>query len=168
VAPRASRKLIDHALWTLVPTAADPWAEFRPQEDISCSDAARLTEDFGGLPAYNINTVQCSYTTVVQPTLADACKGETFYVWLWNFALTGPPDAVVHAAVQLGDDALWQAEKAIPAVAGLVIDRIVLKHDVPAGTPIYFHLRNHGANQYDLLDLTIVNPDPDVPPGPPL
>ena len=32
----------------------------------------------------------------------------------------------------------------------------ILDEDVPKGSPIFFHVRNHGANTYQLLDLLIV------------
>lgn len=165
VAAGASRMLVDHDRWQLAPPEDDPWVEFRPA-DITCPDRARQPEDFLGTYAFGVLTADCPYTTVEQPAVADACKGETFYVWIWNYELTGPVGATAHLAVEVGGEVLWQADKPIPGPSGLVTERIVLDRDVPKGTPIRYHVRNHGSNSYELLELSIVNPDPSAPPSP--
>lgn len=163
VAPGESRMLVDHDRWTLAPAEEDPWAAFRPAEDIGCPDGARKPEDFAGVYAWSVITTDCPYTTVVQPTLAPACKGEEFYVWIWNYALVSPVDATAHLAVQVGDLPIWSGTRAIPGPSALEATRITLPHDVPAGTPIYFHVRNHGSNSYELIALSIVAPEPEGP-----
>lgn len=157
-----SRPLVDHALWVSATVEEDPFAEHRPA-DLDCESAGKL-EDFAGSPALEVNTAACGYTTVVQPTLAPACQGETFFVWLWNYALTAPDGGTAFLAVQVGDDLVWQGQRAIPSPANLTYDHLTLPRDVPAGTPIYFHVRNHGLNQYELLDLSIVHPAHADPP----
>jgi len=152
----ASRMLVDHDLWRLATAAEDPWAEFRPGSDISCPEGARKTEDFAGTYAYSVITAGCSYTTVVQETIADACKGEELYVWLWNYALTASENATAYLEVQLGDTVIWAETRPIPSTAALEATRIPSPEDVPMGTPIYFHVRNHGSNSYELLELSIV------------
>ena len=151
-----SRMLVDHDLWRLATAEEDPWAEFRPGPDIACPDDARKTEDFAGTYAYSVITTSCSYTTIVQETIADACAGEDLYVWLWNYALTAPEDATAHLGVQIGDTLIWEDTRAIPGPAALEATRVPLPEDGPAGTPIYFHVRNHGSNSYELLELSIV------------
>lgn len=151
-----SRMLVDHDLWRLATAEEDPWAELRPGPDISCPQGSRKTEDFAGTYAYSVITSACSYTTVVQETIADACKGEDLYVWIWNYALTAPATATAHLEVQIGDTVLWSDTRAIPGPAALEATRIPLPEDVPMGTPIFFHVRNHGSNSYELLELSIV------------
>lgn len=159
----ASRMLVNHDLWRLATAEEDPWAENRPGPDISCPDDARKTEDFAGIYAYAVITTRCSYTTVVQETIADACKGEDLYVWIWNYALTAPENATAHMGVQVGDTLVWEETRPIPSASALEATRVTLTEDVPAGTPIYFHVRNHGNNSYELLELSIVG---DSLPGP--
>jgi len=156
VADGETRPLVDHALWQAVAPADDPWIALRPA-DLDCGAAGKL-EDFAGHPAFEVNTQGCSYTTVVQPALAAACQGELLFVWLWNYALTAPDGGTAIIGVQIGSDRVWQGERTIPSSSLLVYDHVVLPHDVPAGTPVYFHVNNHGNNQYELLDLSIVNP----------
>lgn len=154
-----SRMLVDHDAWRLATAEEDPWAQYRPGDDISCPEGARKTEDFAGTYAYSVITLDCGYTTVVQATIADACEGEDLYVWLWNYQLTAPEDAQAHLAVQIGDTVVWSETREIPGPSELEATRVPLPEDVPAGTPIYFHVRNHGANSYELLELSIVGDD---------
>lgn len=144
--------VIDHALWTLAPSESDPWAEFRP-ESIECPPAARLQEDFAGIDSFGVETKSCNYTTVVQPLKTAICKGEQLYVWIWRFALSGPPGSKSHIVVAIDTDVVWQAEVDIPAPSALIALPVALPRAYPAGTPIYFHVRNHGDNSYQLLDL---------------
>ncbi|MCC6625184.1 MAG: hypothetical protein IT385_28310 [Deltaproteobacteria bacterium] len=166
VAAGTSRMLVDHDAWRLATAAEDPWAAHRPGDDISCPERSRQPEDFAGIYAYGVITTECPYTTLVQASVAQACRGETLYVWLWNYALTGPEGATAHLAVQIGDDVMWEKAYPIPGPAGLVTERIELARDVPIGTPIYFHVRNHGNNSYELLEVSIVDPDPEDAPAP--
>lgn len=152
----APRALIHHDRWRVATAEEDPWAEHRPV-DVSCPPEARQPEDFGGTYAFSIQTGQCPYTTLVQETLADACEGESLFVWVWNFGLTAPEKATAHLGVRLGPTD-WSATRAIPSPAALVAEEVIVAEDAPAGTPIFFHVRNHGANSYELLDLTIVAP----------
>lgn len=151
-----SRMLVDHDQWRLATAAEDPWREFRPADDIACPSGARKAEDFSGHYAYSVTSTSCPYTTVVQATIADACKGEDLYVWIWNYALVADEPATATMGVQLGDRMIWTDTRPIPGPAGLEATRVPLPEDVPAGTPIFFHVRNHGQNSYELIELSIV------------
>lgn len=150
------RPLIDHDLWRLAEPREDPWAQFRP-EDVACPEGARQAEDFAGTYAYSVVTSACPYTTVTQMILADVCAGESFYIWLWNYALTAPENAIAHIGVKVGT-LEWSTTRAIPGPSNLVAEAIKVPEDIPQGTPVYFHVRNHGTNSYELLDLVIVAP----------
>ncbi len=68
--------------------------------------------------------------------------------------------------MQIGDRMLWTDTRPIPGPAGLEATRVPLPEDVPAGTPIFFHVRNHGQNSYELLELSIVGDKLPVPEQP--
>ncbi len=144
---------IDHHAWALADPGADPWAEFRPADDISCPPEARKTEDFAGILSFGVETPDCQYTTVSQPITSAVCEGEQLYVWMWRFALTGPPGSSANIGVQLGEDRIYEIEIPIPATSALTAMPVPLPGPYPAGTPIHFHVRNHGDNAYQLLDL---------------
>lgn len=145
--------LIDHDLWRLAEPDEDPWRAHRP-EDITCDPTGRQPEDFAGTYSFGIDTALCAYTTVIQETATDLCPGEEVLVWLWRFALTGPEGANAHIAAMVGDELLFEDIVPIPATSGLKVDPYVAKRFHPAGTPITFHIRNHGNNTYQLLELS--------------
>lgn len=144
--------LVDHDLWTLASAALDPWADARPA-DITCDPTGRQPEDFAGTYSFTVDTALCPYTTVTQQTLTDLCAGEHLLVWLWRFALTGPEGASAHIAVQIGDEPVFEDVIPIPAPSGLKALSYPVTRSHPAGTPIFFHVRNHGNNTYQLLAL---------------
>lgn len=62
--------------------------------------------------------------------------------------------------VQIGEHFIWGLRIPIPSdgtayMNGLngVPEDIVIDFDAPAGTPIYFHMHNHGQNNYNIFDL---------------
>lgn len=148
--------LVDFARFTVAAPEDDPWAAYRPA-DVTCPTSARGPEVFGELPTYTIDTTACPYTTVVQPTLEDSCRGDSLFIWIWRFALTGPEGATSHLGVQIGDEPIWEIAVPIPADSDLVVENIPLTRDHPVGTPIYLHVRNHGSNSYQLLGLARCN-----------
>ncbi|TNF28224.1 MAG: hypothetical protein EP329_18255 [Deltaproteobacteria bacterium] len=147
--------LVDHDRWTVASAEDDPWVASRPAEDL-CTDADHYAEDFAGTYSYAIQTgPRCGYVTVVQPSLAGACAGQTLYVWLWHFQLTAPDPGEAHVAVRIGDREVWAATLPIPSESGLFAEEIPLPADVPAGTPVYYHVDNHGSNSYNLLEVSL-------------
>ncbi|MBL8788492.1 MAG: hypothetical protein JNJ59_26595 [Deltaproteobacteria bacterium] len=144
--------LVDHALWRLATPEEDPWRAFRP-DDVTCPQNARQPEDFAGTPSFGIDTTNCGYTTVVQETLVDACRGDNAFVWMWRYALTGPEGAEAHIAITIGDEPLFEDVVPIPTSSDLKVKGYALAEDHPAGTKVFFHVRNHGSNTYQLLEL---------------
>ncbi len=143
--------VVDPELWRLAEPEEDPWRTFRPA-DISCPEGSRSSEDFAEMPSFGVDTGLCPYTTVTQRTGSAICEGESLYIWLWRFQLTGPEGAEATMAVALGDAVVWEQVVPIPARSALVAVTVPVP-PTPAGTPIHFHVRNHGDNTYQLLDL---------------
>lgn len=144
--------VIDHNTWRLAAFDEDPWKAHRP-ENIECAAEGRVAEDFAGIYSFGVDTGLCPFTTVVQPLTTDICDGEQLYVWLWRFQLTGPEGSTSTLAVVIGDEPVWEAIVPIPATSALVALQVPLPHGYAKGTPIHFHVRNHGNNNYQLLDL---------------
>ncbi len=153
LAPDERAVLVDHGLWRLASAEEDPWQSERPA-DIECDASGRKAEDFGGQLSLGIDTGLCSYTTMVQETLEATCAGDELFVWIWHFGLTGPEGSSAHLGVQVGDELVYTQTLPIPNTSGLVAEGFKLTKDHPSGTEIYFHVRNHGANTYQLLELS--------------
>jgi hypothetical protein len=152
LAENERKVLVDHDLWRLATVEEDPWRELRPA-DPSCDVTGRQAEDFAGQYSFGVDTALCSYTTVVQETLEDVCPGESILVWLWRFALTGPEGVNAHIAVQIGDELVFEDVVPIPNTSALKVESYPVAGFHPAGTPITFHVRNHGNNTYQLLEI---------------
>ncbi|MCC6622901.1 MAG: hypothetical protein IT385_16700 [Deltaproteobacteria bacterium] len=145
-------ELVHASLWEVVGAADDPWAALRPS-DLACPADAAQAEDFAGRLTWGVDTTSCGHSTARQPLLEDACAGETLFVWVWREALTGPEGATSTLAVQLGDERVIERVTPIPAPPELLAITATFGGDHQAGEPIWFHVRNHGANSYQVIEV---------------
>lgn len=152
--------------------ATDPFSPLRGPDHF-CDPIGYGFEDLAGEASYGIESGACNYLTVGQPGLTAIAPGDEILVRLWHFALTAPSPGEAYLALQVGDRLLWQARLPIPCRGGLtgatpggdcpdnpgraVVDPPVFTADfaAPAGTPVYFHVQNHGENGYNLLEVTV-------------
>jgi len=136
--------------WQQVPAADDPLALHRPAE-VSCPLGAWLYEPTG----LEINTATCNYAMFVQPSRAAIVQGARLRGSLYHFDLNSEPPATAHVAVMVGEAVLWEQEIAIPGKANAYAIDLVLDFTADAGTPVYFHLHNHGQNTWTLGEIEI-------------
>jgi hypothetical protein len=144
--------LIDQTRWTQVGSAEDPFMD-RPA-DVRCPESAAAAEVLSEQPAFGVDTGMCNYLTVQQLTRDYVAAGETIDVRLWHFELAAPNPGEAHAAVDVGRVRALDQRVQIPAPGGLIKASLVADHALPAGTPVYFHLHNHGANSWALIEIT--------------
>ena len=105
-------------------------------------------------PNILIDTGACDYLTVVQHTARAVSAGELLKLRLWHFELSAPAPAQAHAAVVVDSLTVLDELVAIPAAGGLIVRELRAPHDLNAGAPVYFHLHNHGANSWALVELS--------------
>jgi hypothetical protein len=148
--PRSA--LVAPAFWQNVDAAMDPFDD-RPST-MHCAPAAVMAEVLGGEPAFSVDTGQCDYVTVVQPSRHAAAIGDVLKVRLWHFDLSAPEPAEAHAVVMVGELKLLDERIPIPQSGGLIARQLKLEHALPAGAPVYFHLHNHGANSWSLVEVS--------------
>lgn len=157
----ANETLIDNARWEVVPPASDPFAvPAREEPPTRCEDDALLNEEHDGL-WFTVDTLQCDYATVSQPSVRALAAGETVQVRIWHFAITELAGEV-HLAIGFGDDPaiLWEERVPVPTGSGLLHAQVVAERDWPAGTPVTWHLSNHGSNSWSMVELaTVVAPE---------
>jgi hypothetical protein len=152
--------------------ATDPFSPLRGAGHF-CDPIGYGFEELAGEGSYGIESGFCNYVTAVQPSMTAIEPGDEVLIRLWHFALTAPDPGDAYIALQIGDRMLWQAMLPIPCRGGLigvapggdcpdnvrpaVVDPPVFTADfsAPAGTPVYFHVQNHGENGYNLLEITI-------------
>lgn len=142
--------------WVLVPPAEDPFAP-APDAPFCTADNIRM-EPFGtgGPIALDVDTsLGCGWATLTQPLATDIAAGEKVTIRVFYFSQTTFPAAEAELAVSFGGEVFWSDQVAIPASSSITPQTpIVADRDVPAGTPVHFHLGNHGDNSWTLLELS--------------
>ena len=159
---RERTSLIEHARFALTDAAGDPFDD-RPATPAVCQEWAYLAEDSGGSRVFSIQTAGCPYATFMQPTLVDVYEGEFLDARLWHFRLTALDPAEAHVAVALGAEGLGvDTRLPMPSDSGVLGNTWRAPRDYPAGTPVYFHVHNHGDNEYQLIELSTGSDDPNA------
>jgi hypothetical protein len=69
--------------------------------------------------------------------------------------LTAPAASEAHLALQVGEHLIWEAFVPIPTDSDLLMDTWTAPADIPAGEDIYFHVHNHGNNEYNLIEVSL-------------
>ena len=93
-----------------------------------------------------------------QETLAELESGDTFLVWIWHYAMDHQ-GGDFHAKIAVGypDHVLWETTLPVPADSGLVYEEVTVPDSWPQGSPIWFHLSNHGVNTWSLVELARID-----------
>jgi hypothetical protein len=155
---RARGPLVDWNAWELVSASEDPFDD-RPA-DPSCPTGAYMPEVLSGEDVFSVNTGACSYITARQPALRDVEQGESLVARVWHFALNASESATGHVSLRLGESTLLDETVPIPSPGGLLAIQQVADSAFPEGTPVYFHLHNHGDNSWSLVELSAGPPKP--------
>lgn len=136
--------------WMQVAAAADPLPDHRPAEVI-CPLGAWVFEAQG----LEIDTTGCNYGSFTQPAKVDVGEGKRIVASLYHFDLTAAEPATAHAALLIGETIVWEQEIAIPGPANAFMIDLPSPVAAPAGTPVYFHLHNHGQNTWTLGNISV-------------
>ncbi len=158
--PAEPRPLVEVEAWT--PATEELPPEFVPLPDmrVSCKPVDGWGPwPFGGVIVFEINTGSCNWGTFEQPLLDDVVAGELVTPRLWHFELTSAFPAEGYAGVAIRDEIVWEYRVDIPSESALAADGFIAEEDIPAGTPIRFHVHNHGINSWYLVDVTAGPPD---------
>jgi hypothetical protein len=147
--------LIDHSAWTELPSDADPFW------DADAGYRRCVLGDYvieGTVSPYlEVNTTACNYVTLTQAARLDLQPGDEVALALSHQDLLGD-GAIGFAAVQVGDDEVWSKTVPVTAVAQSHNLTHPVSTSLPKGTPVLFHVHNHGANAWRLLSLERLRP----------
>jgi hypothetical protein len=134
--------------------ALDPFSPLQLPEAF-CDPLAHRPEPVAGEPSYGVDTGGCSYLTVRQPSLVAIEPGDRIFLRVFHFALWAPEPAVAYLSVQVGENPVWSTTIAIPSDSALVRPIATADFGAPAGSPVYFHVQNHGLNSYNLIEIRV-------------
>lgn len=130
-------------LWMQVAADADPLVAHRPA-DVTCPLGAWLLEPEG----LEVNTQSCNYGSFGQPSLVEVVPGARLVGSLYHFDLIAAEPATAHVALVIGEALVWEQEVTIPGPANAFTIDVPASFAAPVGTPVNFHLHNHGQNTW--------------------
>ena len=140
--------------WTDLAAEDDPLAHHRPSP-VLC-EVIPWHPEGGGI---EVETEGCNYVALTQPLTRDLAEGDLVRITAWWERLAADPPATGHLAVLIGGEVLWEASVAIPGDAELRELEFESPIDADAGTPVVFHLHNHGYNTWRLQTLQVAHED---------
>ena len=143
--------LIAAGAWSPASAAEDPFAS-QAVELVRCSPfALRIEADW-----LEVDTSGCNHATLVFRFGVDTARGDRVrgeIAWAELVAPAAALGTLAFATTRAG--VLWTLEVPIPSDAGSVTVDFELGADAPAGSALYFHVRNHGANNWQLSSLRV-------------
>lgn len=134
--------------WELMNIMMDPHRHYQEGREVC------LVTDFGvEYGGVELSTRLCDYATLTQGIQNDLKVGDLLEVTLWHSPLISDTPAEGQMIISLGDIDLWSTKLVIPSPAQSWTEVIEISQNIAEGTPILFHVRNHGANTYTLLSV---------------
>ena len=151
---RERAAIVNPELWVLVERADDPFDDRPASASTDCVPAAVMAEDLAGERVLGVDTGSCSYVTTVQLSQREVVSGEVIHVRVWHFELTASEPAQAHVAVVVDGIDVLNERVMIPQPGGLITTQLQVTRAIPAGARVYFHLHNHGANNWALVEVS--------------
>lgn len=152
VKPGLRVSIVSPEHWTLLDAGEDPFADRLSVVD--CLTAGVTAETLSDELVLGVETGWCAYLTARQPTRLALAVGDVLKVRLWHFELSAPEPAEAHAALVVAGLSVLDERIAIPQAGGLIVRQLRVEQAIPAGAPVYFHLHNHGANSWALVEVS--------------
>lgn len=140
--------------WTAAPAAEDPFVEFENGR-LRCSPFAfRMEANW-----LEVTTTDCNYATLVYRFSREVLAGDVVHGEVaWATLASIEPAIGTLAFATARDGVLWTHEVSIPGEADIVKVEFTIGQAAPAGSALYFHVRNHGYNAWQLSPLTLTDP----------
>jgi hypothetical protein len=139
-------------LWMRLDAGADPFTDRLAMVD--CRPDAVVAETLSGERVLGVETAFCNYLTAHQPAQRAVAAGEVLKVRLWHFELSADEPAEAHAVLQVDGLSVLDERIPIPSPGGLVVRQLRVERAIAKGAPLYFHLHNHGANSWALVEVS--------------
>ncbi|MGD8607886.1 MAG: hypothetical protein PVH21_11365 [Myxococcales bacterium] len=98
----------------------------------------------------------CNWLTLQQPSLRDVRAGDRIEVRAYHFALTEPLGEEARMSFVIGDELVFDETILIPRDGEFLTNTWTAPKDYPAGTPVLWHVNNHGSNEYLLVEVNVL------------
>lgn len=142
-----------------------PWPEgecvtFAPDSTCIASYVPECFDSFTVLAVYTRrpdNRIPlCNWLTLEQSSLRPIRAGDQVEVRAYHFELTAPVPGEARLSFVIGDDLVFDQTVLIPRQSQFLSDTWTATKDYPAGTPLLWHVENHGTNEYLLIEVHIL------------
>lgn len=99
----------------------------------------------------------CNWITLEQPSLRAIHAGDQVEVRTRHSPLNAPVPGVARIGFVIGDEQVLDYTVTIPEDFRFPEDSPwIAPKDYPAGTPLLFHVDNHGSNEYMLIEVNVL------------
>ena len=149
-----AKPLVNMFGWSVTALDQDPFDELW-SDQVRCREDEHGLELLADLWVYSIQTGNCNWLTIKQTSKNAVRKGDRVRAAIWHFALSAPEAASAWVGLATADGILVKIREPIPQPARLVELEFTAQRDITEDTPIYFHVSNHGANSWHLLNIQI-------------
>ena len=155
-----SLPLAEPRAWTLVDSAQDPWSPEPGEEAYRCVEPDFGVETLDGDESLTLVTGRCNWATVAQALPRALVAGDRVRMRVFWFSQERFLGATAHIGLALENDIVLEHEVPLPSEGDLLETELVVARDYPVGTPVCFHIGNHGANTWNLLELSLLGEAP--------
>jgi len=119
-----------------------------------CLDSFTVLSVYTRMPDDRVNL--CNWITLEQPSLRAIRAGDQVEVRARHSQLTAPFPGEARMTFVIGDEAALDYTTPIPSDFVFPSDTWTAPKDYPAGTPLLWHVDNHGSNEYMLIEVNIL------------
>ena len=127
-------------------------ASFIPE----CLDSFTVLSVYTRMPDNRLTL--CNWITLEQPSLRAIRAGDRVEVRTFHAELTAPVPGEARMTFVIGDEIVHDYKTLIPSGSSFPSTPWTADKDYPAGTPLLWHVNNHGSNEYMLIEVNICDP----------
>jgi hypothetical protein len=140
--------------------------DFAPDSSCIASFVPECLDSFTVLSVYtrmpDARLTLCNWLTLEQPSLRAIRAGDQVEIRARHAELTAPVPGEARMIFVVGDEAVLEYEVLIPSDFNFPSEIWTAPKDYPAGTPLLWHVDNHGANEYMLIEVNVCDPSSDA------
>ncbi|MDH3200183.1 MAG: hypothetical protein OEM15_04745 [Myxococcales bacterium] len=133
--------------------------DFETEECVDVPATCRVSfvaECLDAFTVLSVYTEVCDWITFEQASLRAIRTGDEIEIRTFHFQLTAPFDGEARLSLTLGDQMIFDERLLIPQPSGPTNGTWIATKDFEAGTPMLFHVNNHGNNEYLLIEVNVL------------
>lgn len=152
VPPTERVSLVNGEHWSFVSQDNDPYRT-ADENTPPCTRIA-FRPEYGGV---ELDTGICNHITLSQPASVAVAQGASVQVVGWHSTLASEAPGTGHMRLMFGDHEVWSIESMIPGPARSFDETFINPVELAPGDSVYLHVRNHGANTWNILRIETEN-----------